>query len=65
MRGVIHVQLPDGLRRVARVRAAQQDETVSQYVAALIRQDAERAGVTDLVDDQDGKEGGDERQHAG
>ena len=41
IKGLLHVRLPEQLRRAAAMRAAQQGKTISDYVVELVRIDAE------------------------
>lgn len=52
---VTHLTLDDTERMAAGVRAAQLRCSVSEYVGRLIREDAEQAGISDLLV-ADGKE---------
>ena len=42
---VTHLTLPDEIRHLAAIRAAEQKRTLSQYVASLVRDDADLAGL--------------------
>ena len=42
---VTHLTLPDRERQLAAMRAAQAGLSLSDYVARIIREDAERAGL--------------------
>lgn len=44
-----YLRLPPAVRRMARLAAAAADKTLSQYIADLIRTDAERKGIDALV----------------
>lgn len=55
-RNITHLQLPEHLRRIANMRAAMLRQTLSEYVAGLVRTDAEISGLLDLVEEQTGEE---------
>lgn len=42
MKNTLHIQIPDALRKVAKIRAIEEGVTVSQYVGWLIEHDARR-----------------------
>ena len=50
-----HLRLPKEVRKMARLSAAAIEQTLSEYVAELIRRDAQRTGIDQLVT-TDGKE---------
>ena len=52
-----YLRLPPDVRQLLRLAAAAADSTMSDLVSNLIRADAERTGITQLV--KTGQQGGD------
>ena len=44
-----YLRLPPDVRRMAKLAAAAADKTLSRYIADLVRTDAERKGISALV----------------
>lgn len=44
-----YLRLPTDVRQMARLSAAAADQTLSAYVADLIRSDAQRTGIAALI----------------
>lgn len=55
---VTHLGLSAHERHLASVRAAQREQTLTEYVAALILEDAKQAGLVRYLDESAKKGGG-------